>query len=492
MRLKKHQMIAALIIALFACGLSAAQNAAEEAAISIEKEGRTVSITDATVLEDGRRVLVIEKNETVKLVLPSGVSVESSDLNSVLVINDSILLGKKENTEAVIAAKKAGKEIAIKGVIKLVVRVVEVDFTRQIIAESTFLPYKSVKDNFGKKFAQSYFVVQVDIRNEKLSKQFIVQTLDVIIDPNQCQNGRYLYRDFNESLCTAIFEKYFIFPSTQQGIRRDEVIGMAKADLGRSNRNLGFRALSFTASMGTVLSGFKGLIGTDGLLGINVLGTTVSDAAKALFPDSSAEKLENVKSALPTEDVIIKSKESKTFNIFIPTDQIFYDQSWQDYIKPARDADASAYALKKVLKLLLLSTATGVLVDNDAPKVKVQSDDALGKVADKFEIIRAFPEDVVKRNEKALKILMDLESTLRDPDPKKSQAAEKTLKDIVRELRNDPFFEGYFNAKKKDISTGAGIVKAIDELSRQLFTEDANDKSGRIKKLEETIILRAL
>lgn len=490
MRLIIHEMIAASLTILFAAGLAAAQDTPAEAEISILKDGKTIAIADATIIEDGRRVLVIEKNETVKLLLPSGVTVESSDLNSVLVISDSILLGKKENTETEITAKKAGKDIAIKGVIKLLIRVVEIDSTRQIVAVSTFLPYKSVKDNFGKKFAQSYFVVQVDIRNEKLSKQFIVQTLDVIIDPNQCRNGQYLYRDFNESLCTAIFEKYFIFPSTQQGIRREEVIGTAKADLGRSNRNRGFRALAFTASMGSVLSGFKGLIGTDGLLGINVLGTTVSDAANALFPDSSAEKLENLKNALPTEDVIVKSKESKTFNIFIPTDQVFYGESWQDYIKPARDSDAGTYALKKVLKLLLLSTATGVLVDNDAPKVKVKSDDALPKVAEKFEITRPFAEDTIKRNKKALEILTNLESMLKEPA--KSKAAEKSLNSIVTELRKDPFFEGFFNAMKKDILTGSGIVKAIDELSRQLYTEDANDKSGRIRKLEETIILRAL
>jgi hypothetical protein len=482
MKLRKNNLIGSLTILFFLFSFCKAQETTE---IKIEKDGKTIPITDATIREDGRRVLVIEKNESVRLTLEKDVEIESSDAKSVVVLDRSILKGVAENTEAVIMVKKAGKAIDITGVLKLVVQVVEVDATRQIVAQSTFLPYKTVKDNFGKKFAQSYFVVQVDIRNEKLNKQFIVQTLDLVIDPNQCLNGRFIYANFDDATCTAIFNEYFIFPSTQQSVRGEEVIGTAKADFGRSNRNLGFRALSFTASLGTVLTGFKGLIGTDGILGINVLGTTVTDAAKALIPDTSAEKLENLKKAVMTEDVIISSKSSKTFNIFIPTDQIFFSDSWDEYIKPARDSDKSAYKLKKILKLLLLASATGVLVDNDAPKVKVQSDDAFPRVKDKFNIVSEFSEDVQKRTKKAKDTREDLRVKWNTPATRNQ--AEKSLRNIVKELQSDNFFKGFFAAE--DLSDGNKIADSLLKLSRILFADNTNDRSALIKKLEETIIL---
>lgn len=473
--------MSSLFILLFLCGINMAQ---ETTTIKIEKDGKTIPITEATILEDGRRVLVIEKNETVNLILEDGVKIESSDLKSVIVLDGRILKGVTENTEAEITATKSNKAIGITGIIKLVVKVVEVDATRQIVAQSTFLPYKTVKDNFGKKFAQSYFVVQVDIRNEKLNKQFIVQTLDVVIDPNQCLNGRFIYANFDDATCNAIFNEYFILPSTQQSVRGEEVIGTAKADFGRSNRNLGFRALSFTASLGTVLIGFKGLIGTDGILGINVLGTTVTDAAKALIPDTSAEKLENLKKAVMTEDVIISSKSSKTFNIFIPTDQVFFSDSWEEYIKPARDSDKSAYKLKKILKLLLLASATGVLVDNDAPKVKVQSDDAFLRVKDKFNIVTEFSQDEQKRAEKAVKVRNKLEDMLAQPNTKGE--AEKQLRSILKSLQSEKVFEGFLLGK--DVSDGKKIVDLLINLARNLSADNEKDNKELIKKLEDTII----
>lgn len=385
MKSKNYYLIFLLIILLLSVNSVSALES--ETTIRIVKNGKETAITDALTEVGGKNVLMISKGSLTELIVDSGVRLESSKPEAVEILNGNILKGKIAGGEAEITAKKdANKQLTIKGVDKLIVKVADEDLNRQIIAQSTFLPYKTVRDNFGKKFAKSYFVIQVDIRNDTLNKQFIVQTLDVLIDPNQCWNGRFIYEGFDYVSCLTTFKKYFIFPTAQQGIRREEVIATGKADLNRSNRNVGFRILAFAAGMGTILTGFNGVLGPDGVKGVNVLGTTVTAATNGLFPNTADEKLENLKNAVPTEDVIIKSKESKTFNIFIPAERVFYRDSWKEYIKPPQDSSRDTFTLKSVLDLLLLSSATGVLVDNDAQKVQVKSDDNLQNQREKFDL----------------------------------------------------------------------------------------------------------
>lgn len=379
-------IFAAVLFAGTANSQSASPSPTPTTAVGIVKEGRFVDLKDAVIEESGKKVLTIDKNEAVELSRESNVTLKSSNENSVKILDNKYLVGITPGTETEILIEKAGVSAKILNVDRLFVKVLDVDASRQVVAQSTFLPFKTVKDNFGKKFAQTYFVIQVDIRNEKLDKQFIVQTIDVIIDPNQCRNGPEIYRDFDVNQCLSIFNKYFRFPNAQQPIRREEVIAAGKADLGRSNRNIAFRALAFSASVGSILGGFNGLLGRDAVKGVGILGTTFTEAAKALIPDTSDEKLENLRNALPTEDVIIKSKESKTFNIFIPTERVFWQESWEKYIEPAKNSDYDTYQLKVILDLFLLSSATGVLVDNEAPKVQVKSDDSVDKLKDKFNL----------------------------------------------------------------------------------------------------------
>lgn len=360
------------------------------------------------------------------------------------------------------------------------------DVTREIVAQSTFLSYKTVKDNFGKKFAESYFVIQVDIRNEKLNKQFIVQTLDVLIDPNQCRNGQFLYEPFNRTVCEDTFNKYFIFPSAQQSVRREELIGVGKADQDRSGRNVAFRILGFTASMGTILTGFKGLIGRDGVQGINVLGTTFTEAAKLLFPDRTGEKLENLRNAAPTEDVVIKSKESKTFNVFIPTERVFYSESWKKYKKSAGDSDKDTYTLKVVLDLLLLSSATGVLVDNDAPTVTVKSDDQLRKQKEKFALFGAFTDEQTKRTDSAFATIKRLSDALGGNQAAVDKATQ-TLTTIIAELNKTNRFRDFLaGSSLTATSTGSQMLEAIKNLSRDLNLRDRNE--ALIAEFQDTII----
>lgn len=358
-------------------------------------------------------------------------------------------------------------------------RVADTDDNRQIVAQSTFLPYKTVIDNFGKKFAQSFFVIQVDIRNEKLNKQFIVQTIDVLIDPNQCRFAKELDPTFNTDECQTIFNTNFYSIQSQQSTRREEIIGTGKADLNRSNRNVGFRALAFTANMGTILTGFKGLIGRDGILGINVLGTTATAAANALFPNTADDKLQNLQNALPTEDVIIRSKESKTFNIFIPTERIFWETSWKRFIKPARDSDFETYKFKLVLDMILLSTATGVLVDNDAPTVAVRSDDSLRRQAEKFRLIAESTNQEIEKAEKFRATVELIQKNLASANDAVKNMAKTRLQGIVVELNKETQFQTFLTTGGRTItptSDGAPILQAIKDLMRNLNDEVSENK----------------
>jgi hypothetical protein len=345
------------------------------------------------------------------------------------------------------------------------------DINFKVVAQSTFLSYKTVKDNFGKKFAKSYFVVQVDIRNENEDKQFIVQTIDVFIDPTQCSEASKFYESLSVGDCKKLFNNYFYIPGEQQPIRSEEVLAAGKADLNRSNRNVGFRFLAFAANMGTILTGFNGLIGRDGILGINVLGTTATAAANALFPNTADVKLENLRNALPTEDIIIKSKESKTFNIFIPTERVFWKDSWNEYIKSAQDSNYDTFKLKKVLELILLSSATGVLVDNNAPKVEALSNDGFRRQKEKVN--RANYTEAQIDNVKAFQAKMELlQRNLDNPETK--AGAEKTLKNILDSLKKQEGIKTVLQSKVKikDEPTGKDYLQAIRELMRALFDEE--------------------
>ncbi len=363
----------------------------------------------------------------------------------------------------------------------------DADANLEVVAKSTFITFDDVKNNFGKKFAQSYFVVQVEIHNDKLNKQFIVQTIDVVIDPNQCRYAQQADESFPRDDCKAKFDQYFYIINPLQAIRREEVIATGKADLNRSNRNVGFRVLAFTATMGTILTGFKGLIGRDGILGINVLGTTVSAAANTLFPNIADEKLENLRNAIPTENIIIPSKQSKKFNIFIPTERVFWKDSWKKYIKITKDSSYDTFKLKILLDLIMLSSATGVLVDNDAPKVQVRSDDSLRRQAEKLLTINAFTEDENTRARNAFDTRERLNVELDTPGT--ASEALKKLRKIVDALRNESQFRLFFDAKTvTNQSDGKKIVGALRELLKILRADNKNDNSDSIKKYENIVI----
>ncbi|GEM_PF-6987917 len=348
---------------------------------------------------------------------------------------------------------------------------VDTDPSREIVAKSTYLPFKTVKDRFGKKFAQSYFVIQVDIRNEKLDKQFIVQTLDVLFDRRQCRFAQFVDESFNRDECERLFDKFLFATNAKQPVTGDDVLATGEADLNRSNRNVGFRVLAFSASVGSILTGFNGFIGRDGIKGINVLATTATAAANALFPDTADRKLENIRNAVPTEDVIIKSKESRTFNIFIPTERIFWQDSWREYIQPARDSNYDVYKFKLVLEMIMLSSATGVLVDNDAPTVQVRSDDSLRRQAEKFIDVEEITPTEEENADRFNAVVALLQKNLASTNTAVVTDATTKLRAILVELNKEPSFKTFLTEPEINItdqSTGKAILGAIVALMRTL------------------------
>jgi hypothetical protein len=354
--------------------------------------------------------------------------------------------------------------------------------SREIVAKSTYLPFKTVKDRFGKKFAQSYFVIQVDIRNEMLDKQFIVQTLDVVFDRGQCRFAPP--NNDQRKDCEEIFDQYFFFTNSKQPVTGDDVFATGEADLNRSNRNVGFRVLAFTASIGSILTGFNGLIGRDGVKGINVLGTTATAAAAGLFPDSADRKLENLRNAVPTEDVIIKSKESRTFNIFIPTERVFWKDSWKEYVKPARDSESSAYKLKIILETIMLSSATGVLVDNNAETVEVRSDDSVRRQAEKIRQANYTDEEISNIDTFSATMLL-LQRGLENS----ATTTTTSLRNILAELMKVQGIKAVLDKRETKVtaeSNGTTILQAIKELMREL--NDVENGAALKQKVRDIVI----
>ena len=355
----------------------------------------------------------------------------------------------------------------------------DMNINHRVFVKSTFLSYKNVKDNFGKRFAKSFFVVQVDIRNENENKQYVVQTIDVYIDPLQCRGASEFIRRmnsttdnkaFSEAECRRVFDENFYVPGEQQPTRSEEVLATGKADLNRSNRNIGFRLLAFTANMGTILTGFNGLIGRDGVLGINVLGTTATAAANALFPNTADAKLENLRNALPGEDIIIKSKESKTINIFIPTERVFWKNSWKEYAKSPRDSNFEAFKLKKILDLILVTSASGVLVDNNAPQVEAVSEDPIRRQTEKVNRI-SFTEAEIANVDAYFAKLELIEANLANPQT--APATTASLREILTALKADSEINAVLITTEQtksltNQSNGQDIYMGIRALSGEL------------------------
>lgn len=232
----------------------------------------------------------------------------------------------------------------------------------QIIVAPIFLSYKEVKDNFGRRVADTFVVVQVAVRNEdKQGKQFLVQDIVVTLDPNQCEEAGSFYEKFDVGNCQGKYEKYFMYPIAYSPTSRQTVLAVANVGKDKNPRNFFFRSLEFAASFSTSLTGFN-FIGRDGKAGIGILNGAFLNSAKTAIPDFTAAQMSNVTERTFTPNSIIESQRSEIFNIFIPTDRFFSNDSWKLYKTSTRKMSSESLELKRILQLTLMASAYGVYI----------------------------------------------------------------------------------------------------------------------------------
>lgn len=254
----------------------------------------------------------------------------------------------------------------------------------KINSEPTFLSYKVVKDAFGRRIAEYYLVVQVNIQNNNSDKRFLVQDVSVAFDPKQCSvmeqyfakidktsSSQFKYADqFPEKECLDSYLKYFGYPMNISPIERETILAAANTEKYRSKRYQLFKAIKFIADVGGGLTTFK-LLGRDGISGFSFLGGTVFNSLDGALPKVSEEKRAFLEKSVPQENVIVNSNEAKKLNIFIPADRVFTNESWKIYKRSIKKKTKQTILIdpldfRRYIQLFMLASSKGVLIDSNS------------------------------------------------------------------------------------------------------------------------------
>jgi hypothetical protein len=241
------------------------------------------------------------------------------------------------------------------------------DDDNQIIPAPTLLSYGEVKDNFGRRIADTYVVVQVTIKNPDIQHQFLLQDLRVVFDPNECDSAKEFYEHFDVQACRDQYNKYLKYPIAYAPISQSSLQAVAGIGQNQNPRNVLFRSLDFLATMGGALTGFD-FIGRDGKAGLAVFNGTFLTSSKALLPDLTVGQLTQLTEQSYKPNTLVESKDTKTYCVFIPTNQLFSKETWKLYKQKTRDGSAEALEMRKFLQLVLTVTASGIHIqqaDND-------------------------------------------------------------------------------------------------------------------------------
>lgn len=403
--------------------------------IVLDKSGKRSLLNDSLAPreENEDTFLPILQGETIEFMFGancSGCVLESLNTSAVAVIDNTKLLGIQKNMNVTIQIKQGGQEKFIRNVSNkdkvFIVRVVE-ESPDRITSETTFLSYRDVRDNFGKRIANTYIVVQLTINNKSSNNQFYVQDIGIMLDPSQCtkvdeffkkikpyrlgdENSKKVETDvvfedgtkvddvFNN--CLKYYQSKFLIPTPVTPMDRNTVLAVGEAGALRSKRKIGFSAIRFIADMGSVFSGMK-LLGSDGVKGFNFLGTNVLNSADNALPNVAGNKLENLKKALPEGPMIVNTRSAKLVNLFIPLDRIFSNNTWREYAQLVKTTDSgecapkskdktdkseisnpceSAFKLKMMTEMFLVSQVEGVLINDNAPKFTLRPGGGLNNV----------------------------------------------------------------------------------------------------------------
>ncbi|MBV8855690.1 MAG: hypothetical protein JOZ02_01900 [Acidobacteria bacterium] len=234
------------------------------------------------------------------------------------------------------------------------------------------LSYKQAKDSFGRRIADTYAVVQVTIKNPDLTKQFLLQDLTAVLDPNECDRAGEFYRHFDVRGCHDLYAKYFKYPIVYAPVERSALLATASVGQTNNPRNTAIRFLESVGSIGSALTGFD-FIGRDGKAGIGIFNGSFLASTKSLFPDMTIGQMSRLTEQSYQPNTVVDSRQSKSFDIFVPTDQLFSKETWKLYRQSTRKAKPEALELRRMLQLVMTVQAKGVHIisadqNGDAPR----------------------------------------------------------------------------------------------------------------------------
>ena len=233
------------------------------------------------------------------------------------------------------------------------------DNNDHVIPAPSLMAYGHVKDNFGRRIADGYVVVQVQIKNPDIAHQFLLQDLRVVFDPNECENAKKFYTHLDIQDCRAQYDKYLTYPIAYAPMSQPTLAAVAGVGQFRNPRNVLFRSLDFLATMGGALTGFN-FVGRDGKAGLSVFNGTFLTASKTFLPDLTVAQLTNLNDQSYKPNTLVENKDSKTYCIFIPTNQLFSKETWKLYKQSTKDSSTEALKLRQFLQLVLTVTASGI------------------------------------------------------------------------------------------------------------------------------------
>lgn len=229
----------------------------------------------------------------------------------------------------------------------------------EIIPAPTLMSYNEVKDNFGRRIADTYVVVQVTIKNPDIEHQFLLQDLRVVFDPNECDKAGEFYKHFDIQACRDRYDKYLKYPIAYAPTSQSALQAVAGIGQYQNPRNFGFRLLDFAATMGGALTGFN-FVGRDGKAGLSVFNGTFLAASKTLLPDLTVGQLTQLTENSYKPNTLVETKDTKTYCVFISSNQLFSKETWKLYKQKTRDGSPEALELRRVLQLVLTVTASGI------------------------------------------------------------------------------------------------------------------------------------
>ena len=232
----------------------------------------------------------------------------------------------------------------------------------KIIPAPTLMSYTEARDNFGRRIADNFIVVQVTIKNPDITHQFLLQDMRVVFDPNECDKAGEFYKQFKVQECHDRYDHYLKYPIAYAPTSQSALQAVAGIGQYRSPRNFFFKALDFAATMGGALTGFN-FVGRDGKAGLSVFNGTFLTASKSFLPDLTLGQLAQLTEQSYKPNTLVETKDAKTYCVFLPANQFLNKTNWDLYKKKMSKGTDEALELRRVMQLVLTVSVSGVAIE---------------------------------------------------------------------------------------------------------------------------------